>query len=83
VAAEAVQRTRLAAWLTGIVALLYYGFLLAGAFAPAALARPAIAHVPWSFVLGAGLLLAAIALTGLYVLLANRTETRMAAGRDA
>jgi uncharacterized membrane protein (DUF485 family) len=57
-----------------LVAAGYYGFLLAGALAPQALARPAVGHVPWSFVLGAGLLVGAIAATGLYVLLANAAD---------
>lgn len=73
---EVAQRTRLGAILAIIVALAYYGFLLAGAFAPLSLAQPAIGHVPWSFVLGAGLLIGAIALTGLYVLLANAADRR-------
>jgi uncharacterized membrane protein (DUF485 family) len=72
--AQAVQRTDLGAGLAVLVAAGYYGFLLAGALAPQVLARPAIGHVPWSFVLGAGLLIGAIAVTGLYVLLANAAD---------
>jgi uncharacterized membrane protein (DUF485 family) len=72
--AQAAQRTDLGAGLALLVAAGYYGFLLAGALAPQALARPAVGHVPWSFVLGAGLLVGAIAATGLYVLLANAAD---------
>jgi uncharacterized membrane protein (DUF485 family) len=72
--AQAAQRTELGACLALLVAAGYYGFLLAGALAPQALARPAVGHVPWSFVLGAGLLVGAIAATGLYVLLANAAD---------
>jgi uncharacterized membrane protein (DUF485 family) len=72
--AQAAQRTELGAGLALLVAAGYYGFLLAGALAPQALARPAVGHVPWSFVLGAGLLVGAIAATGLYVLLANAAD---------
>jgi uncharacterized membrane protein (DUF485 family) len=72
--AQAAQRTDLGAGLALLVAAGYYGFLLAGAVAPLALARPAVGHVPWSFVLGAGLLVGAIAATGLYVLLANAAD---------
>jgi uncharacterized membrane protein (DUF485 family) len=72
--AQAEQRTDLGAGLAVLVAAGYYGFLQAGALAPQALARPAIGHVPWSFVLGAGLLVGAIAATGLYVLLANAAD---------
>jgi uncharacterized membrane protein (DUF485 family) len=71
---DAVQRTDLGAGLTVVVAAAYYGFLLAGALAPQALARPAIGHVPWSFIMGAGLLVGAIAVTGIYVLLANASD---------
>jgi uncharacterized membrane protein (DUF485 family) len=74
--AQAKQRTDLGAGLALLVAAGYYGFLLAGALAPQALARPAIGHVPWSFVLGAGLLVGAIVATGLYVLLANAADDR-------
>lgn len=72
--AQAAQRTDLGAGLALLVATGYYGFLLAGALAPQALARPAIGHVPWSFVLGAGLLVGSIAATGFYVLLANAAD---------
>jgi uncharacterized membrane protein (DUF485 family) len=72
--AQAAQRTELGAGLALLVAAGYYGFLLAGALAPQALARPAVGHVPWSFVLGAGLLVGAVAATGLYVLLANAAD---------
>jgi uncharacterized membrane protein (DUF485 family) len=72
--APAAQRTELGAGLALLVAAGYYGFLLAGALAPQALARPAVGHVPWSFVLGAGLLVGAIAATGLYVLPANAAD---------
>jgi uncharacterized membrane protein (DUF485 family) len=74
--AQAEQRTDLGAGLGALVAAGYYGFLLAGAFAPQALARLAVGHVPWSFVLGAALLVGAIAATGLYVLLANAADDR-------
>jgi uncharacterized membrane protein (DUF485 family) len=74
--ALAAQRTDLGAGLALLVAAGYYGFLLAGALAPQALARPAVGHVPWSFVLGAGLLVGAIVATGLYVLLANAADNR-------
>jgi uncharacterized membrane protein (DUF485 family) len=78
--AQAVQRTDLGAGLALLVAAGYYGFLVAGALAPQALARSAVGHVPWSFVLGAGLLVGAIAATGLYVLLANAADDQ-AGGR--
>ena len=67
--------TRLGAILSAVVALIYFGFLGAGAIVPQAFARPAFGHVPWSFVLGAGMLLIAVASTGVYVLLSNAAET--------
>jgi uncharacterized membrane protein (DUF485 family) len=73
---DAAQCTRLGAALAVLVAIAYYGFLLIGAYAPGLLARSAIGHVPWSFVLGAGLLIGAVAATGCYVVVANRTERR-------
>lgn len=68
------QRVRLGAALAILVALAYYGFLLAGAYAPQMLASPAIGHIPWSFLLGALLLVFIVAMTGLYTLLANAAE---------
>lgn len=60
--------------LGAVIAVEYYGFLLLGAFAPLWLARPAVGHVPWSFLLGALLLASAVALTGLYAWRANAAE---------
>jgi uncharacterized membrane protein (DUF485 family) len=65
------RHNRLAIALAAVAAFGYYSFLFAGAIAPLMLAQPAIGHVPWSFVLGAGVIASAIALTGLYVLVAN------------
>ena len=74
--AIAAQCTGWGAGLAVAVAVSYYGFLLTGAFAPRMLARPAIGHVPWSFVLGAGLLVMAVLATGVYVLVANAADSR-------
>ena len=77
--APASQRTGWGAGLALLVAFGYYGFLLTGAFAPQVLVRPAVGHVPWSFVLGAGLLVMAVAATGAYVLVANAADSRAGA----
>ncbi len=69
------QCTGWGAGLALLVALGYYGFLLMGAFVPQVLAQPAIGHVPWSFVLGAGLLVIAVLTTGAYVLIANAADS--------
>ena len=55
----------------GIAAL-----VILGAASPQTLTRPAIGPVPLSLVLAAALILFAVALTGLYVLLANRSAGR-------
>jgi uncharacterized membrane protein (DUF485 family) len=77
-AGDGTRSSRLAISLAAVAACGYYGFLLAGTVAPSALAQPAIGHVPWSFVLGAGVIASAIALTGLYVLAANARDRRAA-----
>lgn len=59
-----------------LVGCAYYGFLGAGALAPGRLAETAAFGVPWSFVLGAALLVFIVMITGLYVLISNRTEAR-------
>jgi len=72
----AAQRTGWGAGLAALVAVAYYGFLLTGAFNPQVLSRPSIGHVPWSFMLGAGLLMLAVLTTGVYVLVANAADER-------
>ena len=72
----AAQCIRLGVALGVLVAVGYFGFLLTGAFAPQFLARPAVGHVPWSFVLGAGLLVGVVSVTGIYVLYANAADSR-------
>lgn len=57
---------------TAIVAALA-GLVALGALAPGALIAPALGPVPLSLVLAAALIVAAVALTGVYVLLANRS----------
>lgn len=76
----AAQCIRLGMALGVLVAIGYFGFLLTGAFAPQLLARSAVGHVPWSFVLGAGLLVGVISATGVYVLYANAADSRAEKG---
>jgi uncharacterized membrane protein (DUF485 family) len=72
--AELVQkRTRFAFLLSAVMLAIYYGFILVIAFAPKVFATPI-----WSgsvstigFPLGVGVILSAIALTGIYVWRAN------------
>jgi uncharacterized membrane protein (DUF485 family) len=71
-----IRNGRLGTGLALLMGLSYGGFLVAGAFAPHALAQPVIGSIPWSFLLGTGLLVGAVATTGLYVLVTNAAERR-------
>lgn len=62
-------------WLSAGVAAAYGGFLLLGWLLGPALGQPALGRVPWSFLLGTGLLGAIVATMGAYVLISNRGET--------
>lgn len=67
------SRDRLAGWLTGAVLAAYFGFILLVAFGKPLLARPVGTGVTsLGIVLGVGLIVLAIALTGLYIRRANR-----------
>ena len=66
------KRSRLAARLSIAMLVIYYGFILLIAFAPASLAPPVLGTVSLGIVLGLGVILSAIVLTGIYVWQANR-----------
>lgn len=68
--------TRLRLQLTAILAVVYFGFLLLGAFAQPLLATPIYGPIPLAFLLGLILILGSIALTGIYALAANRDDAR-------
>ncbi|WP_158808829.1 DUF485 domain-containing protein [Beijerinckia sp. L45] len=57
---------------TAIVVAAFGGFLALGAASPATFSEGVIGIIPLSVVLAATLIVGAIALTGLYVLIANR-----------
>jgi uncharacterized membrane protein (DUF485 family) len=67
-------RRRFSFTLTAIMIAIYYGFILIVALAPHRLANPLYAGATTSvgIVVGVGIIVLAIALTGLYVLRANR-----------
>lgn len=67
---------RLGAALTAVLAAAFFGFLGMSAFAPAILARPITAGgtVTWAFAYGLGVIVLGVALTGLYVLIANAAD---------
>jgi uncharacterized membrane protein (DUF485 family) len=70
-------RNRLALTLTITMLLIYFGFIGVVAFAPGIMAIPISTTVTLGFALGLAVILAAIALTGLYVLRANAEFDRL------
>lgn len=67
------RKARLGWGLSAVMLALYYGFILALAFAPQWLARPMGAGAtPWGMPVGVAIILAALALTGVYVRQANK-----------
>jgi uncharacterized membrane protein (DUF485 family) len=69
------SRRRFSFSLTAAMILTYYGFILFVALAPHVLARPLYAGATTSvgIVVGVGIIMVAIGMTGWYVLRANRT----------
>jgi uncharacterized membrane protein (DUF485 family) len=67
------QRDNLAWTLTAIVLVLFYGFIMLIAFAPEFLTQPISAGsvIPLGMLIGVGVILASIVLTGIYVMQAN------------
>lgn len=67
-------RRRFSFSLTALMIVLYYGFILIVALAPHQLAHPLYAGATTSvgILVGVGIIIGAIALTGFYVLRANR-----------
>ncbi len=66
--------TRLRLLLSAILMICFFGFLLLGAYAQPVLATPVYGPIPLSFLLGLILILGSVALTGIYVLAANRDD---------
>jgi uncharacterized membrane protein (DUF485 family) len=70
--AELIRTRRGLAWaLTAAMLVIYFGFVFLVAFAPAVMAIPISSTITLGFLLGLGVIVSAIALTGLYVLRAN------------
>jgi uncharacterized membrane protein (DUF485 family) len=67
---------RIGVLLTVVVLAAFFGFIIFAAYAPGALAQPAIGAVPLSFVVTAALIVGAILVTGVYVWTVNAGETR-------
>jgi uncharacterized membrane protein (DUF485 family) len=67
-----VNQRRALAWsLAALMLAIYFGFIALVAFAPATMAIPVAGTITLGFPLGLGVIIAAILLTGLYVLRAN------------
>jgi len=65
------RRRRFSAILTVLMLVIYYGFIVAIAFAPQSLAIPIDGVITLGIPLGLGVILSAIVLTGVYVRRAN------------
>ncbi|HVT37156.1 MAG TPA: DUF485 domain-containing protein [Nevskiaceae bacterium] len=70
-------RRALALKLTVAMLAIYYGFVLMVAFAPHTLAEPVSGHISLGILLGLGVILAAVVLTGIYVRRANGEFDRL------
>ncbi len=69
------ERDALAWTLTILVLVIYFGFILLVAFAPAFLTQPisATSVIPVGMLIGVGVIVASVVLTGIYVYRANNT----------
>lgn len=72
---ELVHRRNTVGWtLSTIVCVLYFGFTLMVAYAPGILTAPiGDTVIPQGMLIGVGIILASCVLTGIYVVLANKT----------
>ncbi|BAO94155.1 DUF485 domain-containing protein [Caballeronia insecticola] len=69
------SRRRFRLTMTALMTLIYYGFILLVALAPHMLARPFFRGgvISTGIVVGIGIVIGSVAMTGFYVLRANRT----------
>jgi uncharacterized membrane protein (DUF485 family) len=73
-----VRKRRALAWvLTAAILVVYFGFIFLVAFAPGLMATPVSTTITLGFPLGLGVIIAAIVLTGIYVLRANAEFDRL------
>lgn len=73
------RRRRFSTLLTVLMLAIYYGFIVAIAFAPGWLATPIDGVITLGIPLGLGVIVSAIGLTGLYVRRANREFDQLTA----
>jgi uncharacterized membrane protein (DUF485 family) len=71
------KRSRFSWAMTGIMLAIYFGFIFLVAFAPGLMATPVAGAVTLGFPLGLFVIVAAIALTGIYVMRANSEFDRL------
>ena len=69
------ERDALAWTLSALVLIIYFGFILLVAFAPGFLTQPisATSVIPVGMLIGVGVIVASVVLTGIYVYRANTT----------
>ncbi len=69
------ERDTLSWTLTVLVLVIYFGFILLVAFAPGFITRPisSTSVIPIGMLIGVGVIVASIVLTGIYVVRANNT----------
>lgn len=70
------RQKQLASFLFFILALLYFGFYLIGIISPDLLTHPVINSIPLSFVAGALIIMASMAITFIYAFTANRIDKK-------
>jgi len=75
--ALAQARARIGWTLTAIMVAIYFGFVFLVAFAPGLMAVPVWGVITLGFPLGLLVILAAVALTGIYVSIANKRFDNM------
>lgn len=63
--------------LSSLMLAVYFGFVLAAAFAKDFMGRQLAPGLSWGVLLGAAVIVAAFALTGVYVRVTNRLDARL------
>jgi uncharacterized membrane protein (DUF485 family) len=77
------ERRRVSLLLSAAMLLIYFGFILLGAYAKDFMGAALVDGLSLGIVFGALVIVAAFALTGVYVRWANAHDRRVGAGTDA
>ena len=75
-------RRRVSLWLSAATLLVYFGFILAVAFAKELMARTITAGLSFGILFGALVIVASFGLTGVYARWANRQDASISALRE-